>query len=117
MGTGVAVAGWVVELALSVALIGAIGVTLGFSSESHKSGLLPLHRALNALALLFAVFPLGLTLWVGYRRFLSSRPEDLPLGLALPAVVGGVCAAASLLSIFAGAKLSGVGAEAYARRI
>ena len=116
MRTVVAVLVWAVELTLTVALAGGVLIALSFSSEGHKRGMLPLHQALNYLALFLAVLPFGVTLWVGYRHFLSGRPNS-PLGLALPVVVGVSCGVASLLAMLAGEKFSNVGAEARARRV
>lgn len=115
MKTAIAIVVWVVELGLSLALIVVALIGLSFVSEGRKGHILPLHQTLNILALLLAALPLGMVLWVGYRTFVSDRP-NVPLGLGLPVVAGLGCALASLLVMTLGERFSNVGAEAEARR-
>ncbi|NOK07857.1 hypothetical protein [Corallococcus exercitus] len=92
-----------VELALGVALLVGTFITLAFSSESYRHTATPLHQALNGLAFVLAVLPLVLTLWVGWRRFLSDRPwEAVPLGMGLPMVALVACGVCASLSIMGG---------------
>ncbi|NRD62804.1 hypothetical protein HRD49_13705 [Corallococcus exiguus] len=92
-----------VELGLGVALLVGTFFTLAFSSESYRHSATPLHQALNGLAFVLAVLPLLLTLWVGWRRFLSDRPFDsLPLGMGLPMVALVACAVTAALAIMGG---------------
>ncbi|RKH05839.1 hypothetical protein [Corallococcus carmarthensis] len=92
-----------VELGLGVALLVGTFFTLAFSSESYRHTATPLHQALNMLAFVLAVLPLLLTVWVGWRRFLSDRPWDaVPLGMGLPVVALVACAIAGYLSILGG---------------
>ncbi|RKG68260.1 hypothetical protein D7V80_13290 [Corallococcus sp. CA054B] len=92
-----------VELGLGVALLVGTFFTLAFSSESYRHSATPLHQALNGLAFVLAVLPLLLTLWVGWRRFLSDRPFDsVPLGMGLPMVALVACAVTAFLSIMGG---------------
>ncbi|RKH50483.1 hypothetical protein D7Y23_13170 [Corallococcus sp. AB050B] len=92
-----------VELMLGVALLVGAFFTLAFSSEAYRNSATPLHQALNALTFVLAVLPLVLTLWVGWRRFLSDRPFDpVPLGMGLPLVALGVCAVAGYLALLGG---------------
>ncbi|MFP2911396.1 hypothetical protein ACLESD_41500 [Pyxidicoccus sp. 3LFB2] len=103
MNAVLAVLSFLVALGLSLALLAFAVVTLGFSGESHRSGMTPLHVALNIVALVIAFAPLVITLWVAWRRFVSSRPwDDVPLGTGLPLVACAVCAGATFLSFLAG---------------
>ncbi|RKH21511.1 hypothetical protein D7X74_01060 [Corallococcus sp. CA047B] len=91
------------ELALGVALVIGAFFTLAFSSEAYRHNATPLHQALNLLAFALAVLPTFVTLWVGWRRFLSDRPwEAVPLGLGLPLVALVVCAGAAFLAVMGG---------------
>ncbi|RKH64746.1 hypothetical protein [Corallococcus aberystwythensis] len=93
-----------VELGLGVALLVGTFFTLAFSSESYRNSATPLHQALNMLAFVLAVLPLVLTLWVGWRRFLSDRPFDaVPLGMGLPMVALVACAVTAYLCFMGGA--------------
>lgn len=107
MGNAFAIVCLLGELALSVALMGAVVVTLGFSSEAHRNGATWILQAFNLLGFVLTLVPLGLTCWVGFRRFASDRPfEDVPLGLGLPLLVGILCAGGSFLSMVGGEWLS-----------
>jgi hypothetical protein len=94
-----------VELVLGVGLLVGAFFTLAFSSEAYRNSATPLHQALNALTFVLAVLPLVLTLWVGWRRFLSDRPFDsVPLGMGLPLVALGVCAVFGYLALMGGER-------------
>ncbi|MFP2925591.1 hypothetical protein ACLESO_10300 [Pyxidicoccus sp. 3LG] len=117
MGAVLAVVCVLVELALSVALLGFALVTLGFAGEAYRHGMTPAHQALNALGILFAALPLFVTLWVSWRRFFSDRPlEGVPLGLGLPLVACVLCAGACFLSFMAGEWFTSRESEARRQR-
>ncbi|RKG92503.1 hypothetical protein D7V88_05900 [Corallococcus terminator] len=102
---------------LAVILVGTLLLALALSSASHRRGRRLLHWGLNGLALLLAVLPLGLTLWVGYRHFLLGRSwGSVPLSLGLLLGVGVVCAGASLLLLVAGEWVSGFGTAGQGQR-
>ncbi|CAM3092127.1 hypothetical protein G4177_22595 [Corallococcus sp. ZKHCc1 1396] len=91
------------ELALGVALMVGAFFTLAFSSEAYRHNATPLHQVMNLLAFALAVLPTLVTLWVGWRRFLSDRPWGaVPLGMGLPLVVLVVCAGAGALALMVG---------------
>jgi hypothetical protein len=97
---------------LSLGLLTFALVTLGFSGESYRRGVTPLHLAFNTVAVLVAFAPFVLTLWASWRRFFSSKPwEDVPLGWGLPlaACVGG--AVVCYLAFLAGEWVEGLGSE------
>jgi hypothetical protein len=102
----------VVALGLSVALLGFALVTLGFSGESYRSGMSSLHIAFNTVAVLFALAPFVLTLWVSWRRFISSNPwEAVPLGWGLPFVALVTCAVACFLAFLGGEWVASLQSE------
>jgi hypothetical protein len=75
------------ELVACLAVLAFAAVTLGFQGEAYRRGLDPLQAALTWLAVLLALAPLLVTLWVAWRRLFSSQPwADVPLGLGLPVV-------------------------------
>jgi hypothetical protein len=94
------------ELAACLAVLAYAAVTLGFQGESYRRGLDPFQAALTWLAVLLALAPLLVTVWVAWRRLFSSRPwEDVPLGLGLPAVALLAGAVLALLA-FQGGELA-----------
>lgn len=107
-GTAWVVLGTLVGLALGIALLFGVVVTLGFSGEAHRHRITRLHAALQRGTLLVALVPVPLALWVGWRHFFSGRGlEGVPLSWGLP-VAGSVgCAAVSALFFFAGEWLAG----------
>jgi hypothetical protein len=88
MGTLLAVLALAAELVACLAVLAFAAVTIGFQGESYRRGLVPLQAALTWLAVLTALAPLLVTVWVVWRRLFSSQPwADVPLGLGLPVVV------------------------------
>jgi uncharacterized membrane protein len=106
MSTLLAVLALAAELVACLAVLAFAAVTLGFQGESYRRGLVPLQAALTWLAVLTALAPLLVTVWVAWRRLFSSRPwEDVPLGLGLPVVALLVGAVVALLA-FQGGELA-----------
>ncbi|MFY2561356.1 hypothetical protein ACN469_27395 [Corallococcus terminator] len=107
MDTVWVVLGVLVGLALGIALLFGVVVTLGFSGEAHRHRVTRLHAALQRGTLLVALMPVPLALWVGWRYFFSGRGlEGLPLTWGLP-IAGSVgCAAVAALFFFAGEWLA-----------
>jgi hypothetical protein len=102
----------VVALGLSVALLGFALVTLGFSGESYRSGMSGLHIAFNTVAVLLALAPLVLSVWVAWRRFISSQPwEAVPLGWGLPFAALAVGAVGCFLAFLGGEWVASLQSE------
>jgi uncharacterized membrane protein len=105
MSTLLAVLVLAAELGACLAVLAFAAVTLGFQGESYRRGLLPLQAALTWLAVLTALAPLLVTVWVAWRRLFSSRPwEDVPLGLGLPVVALLAGAVVALLAFQGGER-------------
>jgi hypothetical protein len=91
------------ELVACLAVLAFAAVTLGFQGEAYRRGLDPLQAALTWLAVLLALAPLLVTVWVAWRRLFSSRPwEGVPLGLGLPVVALLAGSGVALLAFQAG---------------
>jgi len=106
MGTLLAVLALAAELVACLAVLAFAAVTLGFQGEAYRRGLDPLQAALTWLAVLLALAPLLVTLWVAWRRLFSSQPwAGVPLGLGLPVVVLLAGAVLALLA-FQGGELA-----------
>jgi len=106
MGTLLAVLALAAELVACLAVLAFAAVTLGFQGEAYRRGLDPLQAALTWLAVLLALAPLLVTVWVAWRRLFSSQPwAGVPLGLGLPVVVLLAGAVLALLA-FQGGELA-----------
>ncbi|NTX00642.1 hypothetical protein [Myxococcus sp. CA040A] len=108
MDTAWVVLGILAGLALGVALLFGVVVTLGFSGEAHRHRATRLHAALLRGTLFVAIVPVPLSLWVGWRYVFSERGlEGVPLTWGLPMAASVGCAAVAALFFFAGEWLAG----------